>query len=150
MDVWVPSKDYVYCTDLDWRSASTGSGKIVKDRSYSGNALRLAGKTIARGLGCHAPAKFVYDTDGKYARFAATVGLDADVGEAGSVQFVVSADGQQLFSSPVLRGAAATQTVDVPIRGKKQVTLEVLDGGDGINSDHADWGDARFYYADGK
>ena len=148
MDVWIPSKDYVYCTDLEWRSAITGSGKIVKDRSFGGNALRLGGKTFPRGLGCHAIAKFVYDTDGRYSRFVSTVGLDSDAGEAGSVQFVVSADGEKLFSTPVFRSSANTQVIDIPIRGKKQVVLEVLDGGDGINSDHADWGDARFYYDD--
>ena len=148
MDVWIPSKDYIYCTDLEWRSASTGSGKIVKDRSYSGNALRLGGKTFSRGLGCHAQAKFVYDTDGRYSRFVSTVGLDTEVGEAGSVQFVVSADGEKLYTTSVFRSSAGTEVIDIPIRGKKQVTLDVLDGGDGINSDHADWGDARFYYND--
>jgi hypothetical protein len=29
--------------------------------------------------------------------------------------------------------------VRVPVDGAQFLTLEVLDGGDGINSDHADW-----------
>lgn len=149
-EVWIPAKDYIYCTDLEWLSATTGSGKIVKDLGFSGQPLKLGGKPFARGLGCHAPSRFVYDTNGAYDRFAATIGIDSSAGEGGSIQFVVSADGQEICRSPLCRGSAQATPIDVPIRGKKQIVLEVLDGGDGINSDHAGWGDARFYDAETK
>ena len=69
--------------------------------------------------------------------------MDQEVGTKGSVVFQVWADGVKLHDSGVLTGSAPPQTVSVDVSGRRQLSLVVTDGGDGVNSDHADWADAR-------
>ena len=51
-------------------------------------------------------------------------------------------DGVVKVQSPVLR-PREVQRLRVDVTGAKQLTLRVLDGGDGYSSDHAAWGLAR-------
>src|SRR5690606_33908823 len=55
----------------------------------------------------------------------------------------VQVDGVRRFVSPVLRGASASQTVQLDIAGASRLTLTVDGAGDGIDFDHADWAAAR-------
>jgi endo-alpha-N-acetylgalactosaminidase len=92
------------------------------------------------------PADILFDiADRKYAVFKATVGLD-DLGERGSVQFQVLVDGQKKAESPVMRPKKTHELV-VDVAQAQQVTLRVLNGGDGYGWDHAVWGFARFLEA---
>jgi hypothetical protein len=43
----------------------------------------------------------------------------------------------------VLTSADAARALDVDVSGVRRLTLRVTDGGDGVDSDHADWADAR-------
>ena len=52
-------------------------------------------------------------------------------------------NGEAKFVSPVLTPKERTVEVDLDITGAAQLHLVVTDGGDGINSDHADWGEPR-------
>jgi len=51
--------------------------------------------------------------------------------------------GEAKFASPVLTAKERFVEVDLDITGAAQLYLVVTDGGDGINSDHADWGEPR-------
>ena len=101
-----------------------------------------------KGLWTHAfndqtPADIVFDLSGqKFEVFKASVGLD-DLGERGSVQFQVLVDGQKKAESPVMRPKKVHALV-VDVTGAKEITLRVLNGGDGYGWDHAVWGWARF------
>lgn len=138
--------DLVYLSQLRWVSATTGFGSVGKDRSVDGKPIRLGGTAYARGLGTHASSEIVYDLSklGKtYARFVSDVGIDNEISQGGSVVFYVYADDKKLFDSGVMTAASAVKTVDVRIDSAKQLRLVATDGGDGINSDHADWAGAR-------
>jgi hypothetical protein len=76
-------------------------------------------------------------------RFEAHVGIDDSTGRRGSVIFRVLVDGQERFTSPILRGGDAPVPVSVDVRGAKKLELIVdyADRGDVL--DHADWLDAR-------
>ena len=77
--------------------------------------------------------------------FKADVGLD-DASGGGSVQFQVLADGKIIAESPIVKPRTVHRlSADVP--GAKQVTLRVLNGGDGHSCDHAAWGWPRFLKA---
>ncbi|WP_052351645.1 NPCBM/NEW2 domain-containing protein [Deinococcus pimensis] len=128
-------------------SVTNGWGPLERDRSNGeqadgdGRPLTLGGVTFARGFGVHAGSSVTLDVGGRCDRFTATVGVDDEVGDRGSVVFQVYGDGQKLYESPVLRGPDAGRPVDVPIAGKRQLRLVVTDAGDGIAYDHADWAD---------
>jgi alpha-glucosidase len=101
-----------------------------------------------KGLWTHSfndqtPADIVYDiASTNFVVFKARVGLD-DLGDQGSVQFQVLVDGQVKAESPVLHPRQVHSLV-VDVAGARQVTLRVLNGGDGYRCDHAAWGLARF------
>jgi hypothetical protein len=59
------------------------------------------------------------------------------------VRFQVLADGVLVAESPVLK-PGQRHPLRVDVTGVKEVTLRVLNGGDGYACDHAVWGLARF------
>ncbi|MFC5402042.1 NPCBM/NEW2 domain-containing protein [Cohnella soli] len=42
-----------------------------------------------------------------------------------------------------MSSSTPSKSVDVDVSGKNELKLIVTDAGDGINSDHADWADAK-------
>jgi NPCBM/NEW2 domain-containing protein len=94
-------------------------------------------------LGAHAPSTVTMNLAGRCTAFEADVGVDDEVGDAGSVQFQVWGDGKKLYDSGVVRGTQGPAGTYADVTGVSSMKLEVLDGGDGVDNDHADWGNAR-------
>lgn len=113
------------------------------DRSVANGPLELNGRRFKKGLGVHSRTEIIYDLDGSYERFAATIGIDDIVRPAGSVVFRVIGDGRVLFESGDLTGRDESQAIRVDVVGIKILAL-LVDYGEGLDlSDHADWADAR-------
>ena len=72
-------------------SASQGFGSLQNDRSVDRNSLKIGTRSFSRGLGSHSKGEIVYELDGKYTRFQASVGIDAEVGAKGTATFSVFA-----------------------------------------------------------
>ncbi|MET7284079.1 glycoside hydrolase family 97 catalytic domain-containing protein [Kribbella sp. NPDC005582] len=143
-----PPRGATYVSDQPWTDETNGYGRPQqRDHSHGGDkppgTLTIAGKTYAKGVGSHAPSSLTTWLGSACTRFVAEVGVDDDVttGEA-SVTFVVVGDGRILASTPVIRSGAAATVLDLDVTGVKRLTLATTDGGDGRNSDHADWGSA--------
>ncbi len=138
----------LYLSDTTYTYVQIDWGTVHNDASIDGNTITLNGTTYQKGLGVHANCELRYALDSNFSRFVSDVGVDDEVnGSAASVAFEVWADSQQLFSTPVMNSAAATVSIDVDISGKNELVLIVTDGGDGINSDHADWAGAKIISA---
>lgn len=133
---------------LDVSRISNGYGTLQRGRSLDGHPLTVGGETFANGLGVHAPSVAFIDLHGEAKSFHARVGVDDEVdGQKASVEFRVVGDGKVLWTSGILRAQDGAKTVDVDLTGVRQLQLEVTDGGDGRDYDHADWGHARITYA---
>lgn len=150
----VNMNDYRYLTDYDWTSTKNSYAAPIKDKSASANILRLTnedGKEVSfeRGIGAHATSTIVYDlTDKDYAYFSSYVGVDRQMfNSVGSVSFEVYVDGEKKFDSGLMTGKTPMKYVEVDINGAKELKLVVTDGGNGIGSDHATWGDAKLHFA---
>src|SRR6185312_9636595 len=52
--------------------------------------------------------------------------------------------------SGTLKGHDAAKQIEADLTGKKSLKLVVTDGGDGIDYDHADWGEATISYTGDK
>ncbi|TFI26176.1 glycoside hydrolase family 97 catalytic domain-containing protein [Streptomyces sp. 4R-3d] len=147
--VFVAREGTVYVSSLPFTAESNGWGPVERDRSNGengpadGGPLRLGGTTYDKGLGVHARSEVTVALNGAYDRFAAETGIDEEKPDKGSVLFEVLGDGQVLARSGVLGPADEPYAFDVDVSGVGQLTLRVTDGGDGIDSDHADWADAR-------
>jgi chitodextrinase/glucose/arabinose dehydrogenase len=138
-----------YLSDLTWVSATNGTGPVEKNRSNGGavagdgGTLTMGGETFAKGLGVSAASEIVYRLEGQWSKFKANIGVDDEVGNAGSVQFQVWADGQRIWQSSVLGGDFGNAPIEIDVAGKLELKLIVSDGGDGNANDHANWADAR-------
>ena len=136
---------------LDLARVEQDWGRAGKDRSVDGAPLSIGGVKFARGIGTHANSTFVLGLAGNGQTFTAAVGVDDEKGKGlGSVVFKVLGDGKVLWESPVLRGGDPAKPVSVPLAGLKTLSLIVEDGGDGVDSDHADWADAQIEMTAGK
>lgn len=140
----------VHLSDLDLTKMTCGWERPQADKSADGNALTIGGETFARGVGTHADSAFFLEIRGRAKRFQAQVGIDDEVGaSAASVAFRIVGDGKELFDSGTMYGGRKPIGVDVDLTGVKRLILSVSGGKDGINSDHADWADARFTLVEG-
>ena len=141
----------VYLSDLDWTSASSGWGPVRKDRSNGesqevaddGPPIILNGVAYAKGLGAHSFSSITYQLDGGYDRFLSDVGVDDEAGSNGTVNFQVYLDNVLAYESGNLNGESPTESIDLDVSGKNELTLVVTDADNSIYYDHADWAGAR-------
>ena len=131
---------------LDLSAMEIGWGHPQAGKSVDGKPLKIGAKSYGDGIGTHAESNFSLLLDGSAESLSAEVGVDAEAAGKGSVEFVVCCDGREVFRSGVLRGGAAAHPLKVPLAGVRHLDLQVLDGGDGNDFDHADWADARISF----
>jgi hypothetical protein len=149
----VPPTPEFHLSDLRPEQASTGWGKVEKDRSAGNRPIKIAGQTFARGLGVHANSLLSYELKPEYRRFVAVAGLDDEekYQEDGSVVFIVRVVNEDGSRNEAARSPTLTWNklqrwhfdVELP-RGARSVELEVTDADGSIRCDHADWAQAGF------
>ncbi|WP_368247238.1 NPCBM/NEW2 domain-containing protein [Clostridium perfringens] len=137
-------------SDLNWKSATIGSGSVRKDRAVSGNQIRLLNEdnsveTFAKGIGTHSYSEIVYNSEG-YDIFDTWVGIDRHVADkkVSSVKFKVYVDGELKAETDVMRIDTPKKRLVVDVRNSKEIKLVVDVADNGNNWDHADWADAKF------
>ncbi|WP_424952425.1 NPCBM/NEW2 domain-containing protein [Deinococcus sp.] len=134
---------------LGWQSASNGWGPVEKNQSNGeqgaadGKPLTIGGVVYASGLGVHSASQVSYSLGGNCTVFTASVGIDDEVGNNGSVNFQLWSGNSMLYDSGKLTGSDSAKAVSVNISGVQTLRLVVTDAGDGGSYDHADWGDAK-------
>lgn len=74
-------KGTIKLTDLKWRGASVGYGKIQINKSIVEKPLRLGDKTFAEGIGTHANSIITFELPEGVTRFKATAGPDTGATE---------------------------------------------------------------------
>jgi alpha-galactosidase len=144
--VAAPAAGTYQVSDLSWLASSNGWGPAERDRSNGeqaagdGRALNIGGTAFGKGIGAHADSA-VHVWLGRACRtFTAQVGVDAEAGANGSVRFQVYGDGRLLAYTDVKRGGQAPTGLTASTAGYLTLELRVTDTRDGINYDHADWG----------
>ncbi len=122
-----------------------GWGKPAVNLSVTKKPLSIHGRTFEKGVGTHAVSTLWVRLGGGSERFQAQVGLDdTALNSEGSVVFQVYGDGRKLYDSGLVRPGQPAREVDVDLKGVQDLLLLVGDNHDGVNSDHADWAEARF------
>jgi alpha-galactosidase len=136
-------------SDVPWMDASNGWGPVERDTSNGesaagdGNPITIEGAVFAKGLGVHAASTVTYYLGGRCSAVQAEVGVDDEEGADGSVTFEIWADGTRVADSGVLTNAMPATHLEADVGGATFLRLVVTDAGDGKNSDHGDWADAR-------
>ena len=140
------SADSVWLDQLDLSNTEQDYGKPRANASEGGHPLTIGAQHFAHGLGTHAVSVLYIDLHGTATKFSASVGVDTEITQKGSVDFSVLGDGKPLWQSGLMKFGEPGKTLEVNISGVKVLALKVGDGGDGIGYDHADWAEARFEY----
>lgn len=153
-----PTGDVVL-SELPYISATNGWGPVEVERSngeqaqFDGKPLTIGGQVFAKGLGMHASSNFAaelnYDLGGACTTLTASIGIDDEVGDRGSVVFQVYGDGQKLYDSGVVRGRDAARSISVDVKNVMALKLALTDAGDNMNFDHADWANPKITCAAG-
>jgi Gpi18-like mannosyltransferase len=121
-------------------------GTLHQDANVQGGRLEIEGFIFRRGIGTHAVSLLTYDLNGAFRQFESCYGIDA--GYWGNrARFLVLGEyatpaGRQtrpLFDSGIVIGSGYPGYLRVSLEGVQALTLQVLDGGDGINFDHVAW-----------
>ncbi|WP_198655168.1 NPCBM/NEW2 domain-containing protein [Streptomyces geranii] len=134
--------------DLPWLSATNGYGPVERNTSNGesaagdGHPITVGGVEYAKGLGVHASSAVEFYTGAACETVGADVGVDDEKGTRGTVAFEIWADGTKVASTGVLTNAMPAEHLTAEVTGARTIRLVVTDGGDGIDSDHADWADA--------
>ncbi|GAA0741084.1 DUF4073 domain-containing protein [Clostridium oceanicum] len=140
---------FVYASDLDWTKATTSWGSVQKDKSTSGDTLRLwdgeKEVTYEKGIGTHAYSEVVYNLEGKdFKYFKSTIGVNRTANYRGSVKFKVFVDEKLVYTSDLMKKDTAAESIKIHLEGAKIIKLVVDDSGNGRGNDHANWADAKF------
>ena len=135
----------VWLDQLDLSAATQGYGAPGKNHTVDGKTMSIAGVTYERGFGTHAESSLLIQLDGKSKSFTAQVGIDDEIkGHEPASEFILMADGKNIWSSGVMRLGDKAKTCKVSLTGVQKLELVVTDGGNGNYYDHADWADAKF------
>ncbi|MFC9331643.1 NPCBM/NEW2 domain-containing protein, partial [Kitasatospora sp. NPDC057015] len=130
---------------LTWTSTTNGYGPVERDTSNGGSGagdgqpMKIGGTGYPKGLGTHAASDITYFLGGTCTSLTATVGIDDEVGNNGSVVFQVLRDGVKVADSGTLTGADTPKALQADLTGGQEITLRVTDAGNGNAYDHADW-----------
>ena len=137
-------QDTTWLSAMDLTKMRQGWGTPRSNLSVTQHPLSCNGITFANGVGTHARSFVWVDLGGKGEKFTAAFGVDDGAPGPGSIVAKIWGDGAELYRSPVLSRGRMPVDIDIDIRGVQKLVLSVSDGGDGSNSDHADWCNARF------
>ncbi|OGV63420.1 MAG: hypothetical protein A3K19_30780 [Lentisphaerae bacterium RIFOXYB12_FULL_65_16] len=146
----------VYLSDLKSVKAFAHGGPNI-DRDYGGDVATIGDRVYPKCLmvcpepsteGAHGEMVFELPADAPRILHS-DIGIEEMAKTGGSVVFMVqrsaSATGpwETLYTSPIMRGGAEAQTIQVDLGDAKFLRLYTTDAGDSINSDHALWGNVR-------
>ena len=129
------------------RDSDYEHARPVADKNVKNQPLRLAGREFAQGLGVQADNRSAFELNGA-TRFTALAGVDDATESAVAVRFEILADGQSLWRRDLKKGDAPA-AIDLDLRGKKILVLEVADLGNHATEALADFVDAKLTVADG-
>jgi len=120
-------------------------GQLQQDRSVEGNRLSVHSAIFRHGIGTHAKSRLKYHLNGAFRTFDTAFGADGEAARGQNMRFRIWADDEVCFDSGRVKASGPAMHARVDVEGAEFLTLEVLEGGDGMNSDHADWLEPLLY-----
>ena len=145
-----------YLSDLDWASAVSGWKKVNKDSAVNLSEkikLNVNGeiKEFDKGIGAATNAEIVYKLDGNYTNFSTYLGTDKNYDDnRTTIIFKIFADGEEVYSSDVIRKDSEAEFVNLDVTGVKELKLVADDADKNGLGDFASWADPKVYTTNAK
>ena len=134
----------IWLHDLDVSMMQQDWGAPQINKSVIGTELKVAGKKYEKGIGSHSISRFLLNLGGQATSFSGLAGADDNNDYYGDMEFRLIADQKVIWSSGVLRKGMAAVPFKVNLQGVQKLALLIVEAGDGIMYDHADWLEAKF------
>ncbi len=103
--------------------------------------MNVAGVISERGIVAPGGSTLTYSLDSGYRMFMCRAGVPDRVAMKVAVRFVVTADGKEIFRSPIRTSAEAPIAISVDVAGVKELELAVETAGDTDVPSFGLWGD---------
>lgn len=145
-----------HLSDLDWESAVSGWKKVNKDSAVNLSEkikLKVNGeiKEFDKGIGAATNAEIVYKLDGNYTNFSTYLGTDKNYDDnRTTIIFKIFADGEEVYSSDVIRKDSEAEFVNLDVTGVKELKLVADDADKNGLGDFASWADPKVYTTNAK
>ncbi len=123
-----------------------GWGKAIANKDFRGGPLTVNETTFERGVATLAPSIICIDLDGKAATISGSVGIQAAANDKGSAAFFAYTDGKLIWSSPRMKKKTPALEFACSLNGARKLILAASDGGNGSESDFADWLNVKIEY----
>lgn len=151
--------------DVPFRKSEPGENKPILElirqdyenleygQSVIKTPMTIGDRGFQHGLGTHSVSHIRVHSPEPIEQFTSWIGVDSNArtqGNMGSVVFVVSVSGEELYRSRIMRGEEAPVFIDLDVKGAKSIDLHVEDAGDGPACDHANWAGAMIKMHDRK
>jgi hypothetical protein len=109
------------------------------DEMLSNAPLSLGDRQYEHGLSSFANSEIEFDLKGFYDRFTALIGLDSTSNDSISVEFLIIADGRELWRSGLLKKSDSPKSVEVDVPGVHKLTLRTVGGEGRRNRSQINW-----------
>ena len=145
-----------YLSDLDWESAVSGWKNVNKDSAVNLSEkikLKINGeiKEFDKGIGAATNAEIVYKLDGNYTNLSTYLCTDKNCDDnRTTIIFKIFADGEEVYSSDVIRKDSEAEFVNLDVTGVKELKLVADDADKNGLGDFASWGDTKVYTTNAK
>ena len=145
-----------YISDIEWESAVSGWKTVNKDSAVNlKNKIKLningEIKEFDKGIGAATNAEIVYNLDGNYTNFSTYVGTDKNYNHnKTTIIFKIFADGEEVYTSDVIRRDSKADLVNLDVTGVKELRLVADDADGNLLGDFASWADTKLYITNSK
>ena len=146
------SPDALFLSDMrPYNGPENIFGDLALDRVYWQTEIRIDGVYYAKGLGMHAPEAGIgfvsYKVPKGFTKFLSLIGMaqqdPSPPCASGDVRFRVFVNDELKFASDIVRFGTSIP-IQLPVKEGNVLRLEVDNGGDDYECDHATWAEARF------
>jgi len=134
----------VWLDELDMQLMYQDWGNARVNQSIMGTPLQVAGINYKRGIGTHSISRYLVNLGGKARSFSGLVGADDRNDFSMNLEFQLIADQKVIWQSGVMHKGMPAKAFKVDLTNVQKLALLVLEAGDGIMYDHADWLEAKF------
>lgn len=134
----------IWLDQLNVQSMYQDWGEAQVNKSLLGTPLQVAGVKYKRGIGTHSVSRYLVSLSGAAQSFSGRVGADDRNDYGGDMEFQLIADKKIIWKSGIVHKGMPAISFRVDLKNVQKLALLVLEGGDGIMYDHADWLDAKF------
>ena len=107
--------------------------------------MQVAGIEYKRGIGTHSVSRYLVNLSGEAKSFSGLVGADDRNDYGGNMEFRLIADQKVIWKSGIMHKGMSAKAFSVDLKNVQKLALLVLEGGDEIMCDHADFQCCRIF-----